>query len=225
MFRSCCLVMFIVALHIGFASRVAAQEPLRLTIRDGRVTLQATNESLRAILDAWADVGETRIINADRVPDARVTLQLHEVPEREALDTLLRGVSGYILALRDSSSTGASQYDRVVILVTNAGLPLIRQSTAAGGILVNELNERIDETAGETTRVVNGAPERDVDSAVVAPLTAPDIEAPSVKPGPSGSQPKRRIGDAAGITAGFSATPGVVMSEPEAPRRELTGPR
>ena len=55
---------------------------------------------MRQILTEWARVGQTRIVNVERIPGGPVTLQLTDVPESEALDLLLRSVTGYMAAQR-----------------------------------------------------------------------------------------------------------------------------
>lgn len=105
----------------------AAQPGLLLQIRDGRVTLRAEGVSIRQILGRWAEVGQTTIVNADKVPEAQVTLQLDDVSEDEALATLLRNVGGYILARR-SVSGGAGWIDRVVIVPTPAAPSTVTRS-------------------------------------------------------------------------------------------------
>jgi hypothetical protein len=105
----------------------AAQPGLLLQIRDGRVTLRAEGVSIRQILGRWAEVGQTTIVNGDKVPEAQVTLQLDDVSEDEALATLLRNVGGYILARR-SVSGGAGWIDRVVIVPTQAAPSTVTRS-------------------------------------------------------------------------------------------------
>ena len=51
-----------------------------------------------------------------RVAGAPVTLELTDVPERQALDIVLRSVAGYMLAPRRAGSPGASTFDRIMIL-------------------------------------------------------------------------------------------------------------
>src|SRR5471032_1152184 len=105
---------------IGCASLARAQQPLRLQIASGRVTLHAQNVPVRTILTEWARLGGAKIVNGDRVVGAPVTLDLENVPERQALEILLRGVSGYMFALRVPGTPGASMYDRIMILPTSA---------------------------------------------------------------------------------------------------------
>jgi hypothetical protein len=98
----------------------AARAEVRLSIADGRVTLKASGATLREILAEWAKVGQTRIVNLERVPGGPVTLELTDVPERAALDILLRSVSGYVAAPRATAVGNASQFDRILVLPTSA---------------------------------------------------------------------------------------------------------
>ena len=88
---------------IGAASTAAAD--VQLTIQDGRVSLIAKDATVRQILAEWARVGQTKIVNADRIAGGPLTLELTNVPEQQALDVLLRSVSGYSLAPRADAST------------------------------------------------------------------------------------------------------------------------
>jgi hypothetical protein len=106
------------AFALALASPAAAGD-LRLTIADGRVTLIAHDVPVRDILAEWARVGQTRIVNGEKLIGAPVTLQLENVPEAQALDTLLRSASGYILAPRSAETPGPSLYDRIMILATS----------------------------------------------------------------------------------------------------------
>ena len=100
------------------ASIVAAGE-LQLTIANGRVTLVADNVPLKTVLSEWARIGQTRIVNAEKLTGAPLTLRLLNVPEAQALDIVLRSASGYLAAPRPAGIAGASQYDRVVILASS----------------------------------------------------------------------------------------------------------
>lgn len=94
----------------------AAAGTLKLEIRNGRVTLEARDVSVREILAEWARVGRTRIENREQVGGGPVTLTLNDVPEREALDILLRSVTGYIAAPRSTPLADASTYEVVYVL-------------------------------------------------------------------------------------------------------------
>lgn len=94
---------------------------LKLTISNGRVTLVAQDVPLRQILAEWARLGQTTIVNGDKLNGPPLTLQLVDRPEREVLDVLLRSASGYIAAQRPVVLANASVFDRVMILPTSRG--------------------------------------------------------------------------------------------------------
>lgn len=97
-----------------------AAADVRVTLRDGRVTLSAHDATVRQILTEWARVGQTRIVNVERVSGAPLTLELTDVPEAQALDVILRSISGYLAAPRAVAVPDASQYDRILLLPTSS---------------------------------------------------------------------------------------------------------
>ncbi len=68
---------------LGLASQALAGD-LTLQIRDGRVTLNARDVSVREILTEWARVGDTTFVNGDRIDGPPVTLQLVDTDEIES---------------------------------------------------------------------------------------------------------------------------------------------
>lgn len=109
----------IVALAACFSFPVLADAgTVTVTVQDGLVTVVADNATPREILAEWARVGEVRIVNGERVPGAPLTLRLEGVPERKALDIILRGAAGYMVAAREAGS-GPAYFDRIVILPTS----------------------------------------------------------------------------------------------------------
>ncbi len=94
-------------------------QPLSLEIRDGLVTLSATNVPVRQVLAEWAKVGGTRVVGAERVTGSPLTLRLEGVPEAKALDIVLRGAAGYVAAARQVPGAGRSTYDRILVLATS----------------------------------------------------------------------------------------------------------
>jgi hypothetical protein len=107
------------ALLLVLAASTTSAE-VQLSIRDGRVTLVATNATVRQILTEWARVGQTKIVNVDRIPGGPLTLQFTNLPEQEALDILLRSVTGYMAAARPVPVATLSHYDRILVLATAA---------------------------------------------------------------------------------------------------------
>ncbi len=105
---------------LAFAAPAGAQPgDLKLSIGAGRVTIIADNVPVRTILQEWARLGQSKIVNGEKVLGAPVTLRLINVPEDEALDVVLRSASGYLAAPRDVQMANASRFDRIVILATS----------------------------------------------------------------------------------------------------------
>jgi hypothetical protein len=106
------------AVAVGLSVPATAGE-LKLTMANGRVTLVADNVPLRQILQEWARIGQTNIVNADKLQSPMMTLQLVDVPERDVLDILLRSAAGYIAAPRPAVVANAAVFDRVTIMATS----------------------------------------------------------------------------------------------------------
>jgi hypothetical protein len=102
-----------------FGSAVRVEADVQLTIRDGQVSLNATNATVRQILEQWARVGQTRIVNVERITGGPVTMQLVDTPEDRALEIILRSVSGYLAAPRAAGTPEISRFDRIVVLPTS----------------------------------------------------------------------------------------------------------
>ena len=115
------------------ATGSTALAQVQLSIRDGRVTLVAKDATVRQILAEWARVGQTRIINAERMPGGPITMQLTDVAEEQALDLLLRNVSGYVAAPRAAVVSTLSRYDRILVMPTAAAArqPLVAAASVS----------------------------------------------------------------------------------------------
>src|ERR1051326_1240307 len=88
-----------------------ASAEVQISIQNGRVSLKAKDATLRQIMQEWARVGQTKIVNVERIPGGPIqSLELTNVTEAEALDILLRTVSGYIAA------PTAAQFARMVVM-------------------------------------------------------------------------------------------------------------
>jgi hypothetical protein len=110
-------LLFVIPALLALPVPSAAGE-LKLTIRNGLVTLIADEVPLSMIMAEWSRLGQTQVVNGDKVTTP-VSLQIVDMPERRALDILLRPVSGYMVAERPSMVAGASVFDRIMILPTS----------------------------------------------------------------------------------------------------------
>ena len=112
-------ILLAVALASASALPAAAQS-VKVVFHGGKVDLSAENASVRSILAEWARVGGTRLVNAERLAGAPVTVEFKDAYERQVLEALLRGVSGYIVGPRVAAGTPTSSgFDRIVILATS----------------------------------------------------------------------------------------------------------
>lgn len=94
-----------------------------ITMANGNVSVSARNATISQILTEWARIGQTRIVNVERASSAPITIELVNVPEAQALDTILRTMSGYLAAPRPAPVANASTFDRIFLLPTSSGTP------------------------------------------------------------------------------------------------------
>ena len=106
---------------VTLAALPATAQSIKLSFNGGEVDLAAENATVRAILTEWARVGGTRVVNAERVAGPPVTVEFKGAYEQQALESLLRGVAGYMVGQRVTPAAAASSgFDRIVILATSA---------------------------------------------------------------------------------------------------------
>jgi hypothetical protein len=217
---------FAVVALLGATASPAAAQNLTLEFQDGRVRLNAQDVSINQILAEWARRGRTTIVNGERVPGPPVTLELQDVSEREALDVILRGVSGYLVAARESSLAGASTYDRIYILATssrpNNAAAAPQQPQPAFQIQEDDLDEDVQPPGPRGVNQPPGArlprdiPQPGVAVRPVVPVDDVDEEpAPESRPGPAPNNP---FGVAPGTNRpGVVTTPGPPNTRPQEP--------
>ena len=98
----------------------AGAQAVKVSFHGGKVDLSAQNATVRAILNEWARVGGTRIVNAERLSGPPITVEFTDAYEQPVLEALLRGVAGYIVGPRPVAGlANASGFDRIVILATS----------------------------------------------------------------------------------------------------------
>ena len=88
---------------------------VKVTINNGLVTVVANDVPLSQILSEWARIGQTKIVNGEKLMTI-VSLELVDVPEKKALEIMLRSASGFMVAERKDAIAGASTFDRIMIL-------------------------------------------------------------------------------------------------------------
>ena len=173
---------------------------LTVSFDNGLTTVLARNTTIKDILQEWSRVGGTTILDADKLTDHRVTLELHSVPETRALRTLLRAATGYLAAPRAAGSTGQSRFDRILILATSrAVVPTAatpqRTATSAD---TNTLGVSTPNAAVAHTRFSSGAvqPQQVVSltNLLRAPGSDPSLEPTQAPPPPAGNIPTSRPG-------------------------------
>jgi hypothetical protein len=207
----------------------ASAQGVKLQFNAGQVTLSAQNAPVRAILQEWARLGGATIVNGDRVAGPPVTLELTAVPERQALDIVLRSVAGYIVAPRPAGSQGASAFDRIMILPTSTAprapapaapavagrQPVIRPP---GFIRPPDQDPPVDaDPLEDPTALIQGRDPRVVQPPFVGrpPIVGEEVDTDIVmqegekedQPAPAGAA--TTPGNPFGVPVGSSATPGV----------------
>jgi hypothetical protein len=95
---------------------------------------------VRTILNEWSKIGGTKVIGAERISGAPVTVKLVNVTEAQALETILKSVAGYMAAPRNAKTTGPAMYDRILVMAastapppSNAARPMPGQPNALNG--------------------------------------------------------------------------------------------
>lgn len=228
----------VTAILLASVLSAEARQTVRLEFSEGRVNLAAQDAPIRAILAEWARRGGVTVVNGDGLVGPPVTLELAAVPERQALDILLRGVAGYMIAPRRAGSTGVSVFDRILILPTSAS-PATPPSPANGPRPAPQWPPILgrppqpesppsqpDDAAAEQPEAREGGsnqPLRPADQRLRPPIVQnPDtttVDADDQQP-PDDDVPAARTtpGNPFGIPAGSSATPGVVTPAPQGQR-------
>ncbi|HKT79933.1 MAG TPA: hypothetical protein VJP86_06905 [Vicinamibacterales bacterium] len=98
------------------AAAQAAAANVTVSLRNGLVSIHATQAPLSEIIAEWSRVGGTVFVNTNIVPATPTTLELTDVPEKDALAILLRDTTGYLAVGRSTADAGLSQLARVVIM-------------------------------------------------------------------------------------------------------------
>ncbi len=174
---------------------------LTLTMQDGLVSLDAQDVTVRQILTEWARIGKTHIVNVERITGGPITLKFDDIPEKQALDIVLRtdpGLRG--AAARDASCrcfalrphTHHGDDDRgCAASAAAAGTRIHRHAygmygAAQGGANVTQLrpNPEVPLSPGTLPEPADAADQMD-DPAIAAAAAAGLVPVPALNPGPS----------------------------------------
>ena len=218
-----------VVIAVPIAAFAQGQNNLQLTMENGHVTLIAQDVPLRTILQEWARIGQTKIINGEKLAGGPVTLQLVNKSEREVLDILLRSAAGYMAAARPEGTPGPSAYDRITILASSRA-PAVTASApqAAPQPFMQRPPQPVIEEDDEPVNV-NVPPnpgQIPPQPPVIAPFPGAQQTAPFATPTPQieGSQPRIYPGQMPTQQPGMPATqpmtsprPGVIPQQPGQP--------
>ena len=107
---------------LAAASTASAQ--VQLTMESGHVSLIAKNATIRQILAEWERVGQTKVVNGERVLGGALNLELTNMPEQQALDIILRTVNGVIFAPRTRLAGGnVSAFAQIILMPPSVAPP------------------------------------------------------------------------------------------------------
>jgi hypothetical protein len=207
----------VAALLVLLGAGSASAQVLSLEFHDGRVRLTAENVPVSRILAEWARLGGTKIVNGERVPGAPVTLQLTDVPERQALDVILRGAAGYMVLARDTVTPGASSFDKVLVLPTTTRAPAAAALPPPPRPIQNRLETDVD--LDEPEENPQGPPAGAFPRGRVPGVNAPQNPPPPPDgldgdgPPPDAAPPAPAPGNPFGVVPG-GARPGTINTPP-----------
>jgi hypothetical protein len=189
------LAVFVAA--FGIAGHASA-EPLSIAFDNGRVTLKATDVPLRQILQEWARLGQTRVVGLEKLAGAPVTIELTGVPERHALEVLLRSIAGYVAAPRlAAAAPTASTFDRLLLLPTSVAAPAPARAAARPAAFAPPPQPQ-PQAFPDPIQLANGEPEPpEAPQPGNVPIFTPNPEAmpPAGPMGPAQLRPPQGPGD------------------------------
>jgi hypothetical protein len=176
-------------LIIACSASTARAAGLQLAIQDGKVSIDAQDVTIRQILSEWSRVGKTRIVNIERLSGGPITIKFDGIPEKQALDIVLRTVPGYIAAPRETFVANASAYDTILIMATTSAVAAVRSPAPAfGGTpgtpgALTQLRQSPPPQPGIVPDVPGSTSDQQEDAALAAAAAAGLIAVPALAPG------------------------------------------
>ena len=213
---------------LAAAAGSTAYAEVRLSIANGRVSLSAKDATVRQILSEWARVGQVKMVNIERVPGAPLTLELKDMPEEQALDLLLRAVSGYMAAPRASVVPNASRFDRIVVMATAAAprAPVAASPIMSQQPIFNQPPQALpDDAPQDQEPPANAAPQVNPRGGVFNTFPQPQVVSPPVGSAPAmpgtvdASEPQDGTPSQQTPTVfpGTVSVPGMIAAPPQSP--------
>lgn len=214
--------LLVAACCAAFAPPVSAD--VRVTFANGRVTVIASEATVREILAEWSRVGGSTFVDADKIPSSqRLTIRLEDQPELDAIDVLLRTVAGYMVVPSAAPAASASAVGRVFILPTSTPAPYVAPPPPAEFASLDEAAPARLTTApvqpdDDGPVRVSSPPAPAVPQAAGAPQAPLGQTNPLISNTPTQTTP--------GLGIATSSQPGVVIASPGQPRagRPMTRP-
>ncbi|MSO56638.1 MAG: hypothetical protein EXQ55_06920 [Acidobacteria bacterium] len=188
--------LFFASLLLACSASPCRAAGLQLSIQDGRVSIDAQDVTIRQILAEWSRVGQTRIVNVERLGGGPISIKFDQVPERQALNIILRNVPGYIAAPRLSVVANTSTYETILIMTTTTAVAAIRPpgpgyaGLPGPGANVTQLRQGAPLTPGvlpERVELADPAEDQQDDPAIAAAAAAGLVMVPALMPGPGGA--------------------------------------
>ena len=217
-----------------------ASADVRLTMQNGHVSLVAKDATVRQILAEWARVGQTRIVNLERVPGGPVSLELNNVPEAQALDILLRSLSGYITAPRPVEAATLSRFDRIILMPTLASARPVTPAPSPPPVFPQNpqfaqppVADEVDDERPAPNVPVPGAPPRGPvfntfpQPQVVnpqMPQSVPPVQAPAGQQTPAGQPSPTPVAPYGGVSVPGMVAPPPPTAPGQPPVRRPGGP-
>jgi len=190
------LSALVVSSSVALVSATASAD-VTVSIQNGRVSIVAKDATVRQILTEWARVGQMKIVNVEKIPGGPQTIELTNVPEAEALDVLLRSISGFVVAPRMTpAAANASQFDRIVVMPTAAAPRApVTASAAPPQSMPQAMPQQVadDDTDDERPQPAVPMPPNGARGPVFNQFPRPQVVNPQGQPAPQPFNPQPQV--------------------------------
>jgi hypothetical protein len=199
---------------VATSSTTYADPHVSVSMHDGRVSIEATDAPLAQILNEWTRAGGPRFVNAANLSATPTTIQLANVPEKEALAILLRPASGFLAVARTGAAANLSLYDRVLIM-PGAPLPTSAMPTRPSPLPLPAAAARMPNPVGAVIDANGQAMPDDQQPMPFTPRPQPQPQSQQPVTTPTQPSPVPLPSPGAPTPSGAS-TPGIIIQPPAA---------